>query len=68
MRLIKVLICDDHEIVRTGLRMLLLAEDDIEIIGEAAFGMEAVEKAKALHPDVDPRDMPGVFGSCTHNS
>jgi two-component system response regulator NreC len=44
--------------------MLLLAEDDIEIIGEAAFGMEAVEKAKTLHPDVVIMDLqlPDISG------
>ncbi len=64
MPLIRVLICDDHEIVRTGLRMLLLAEDDIEIIGEAASGMEAVARAVSLQPDVVIMDLqlPDISG------
>lgn len=64
MPLIRVLICDDHEIVRTGLRMLLLAEDDIDIIGEATSGMEAVAKTEALKPDVVIMDLqlPDISG------
>lgn len=54
---IRVLICDDHDIVRSGLRMLLLAEDDIEIIGEASNGLEAVRQAVRLQPDVIVMDL-----------
>jgi len=49
---IRVLVVDDHEIVREGLRTILALEPDIELIGEAKDGVEAVEKALALLPDV----------------
>jgi NarL family two-component system response regulator LiaR len=49
---IRVLVADDHAIVREGLRWLILTEPDMELIGEATDGIEAVEKAQALHPDV----------------
>ena len=61
---IRVLIADDHDIVRSGLRMLLLAEPDIEIVGEASSGREAVEMALDLRPDVVVMDvqMPDMNG------
>ena len=49
---IQVLICDDHTILREGIRLLLNAESDIEVIGEAVDGRDAVEKTRALKPDV----------------
>ena len=49
---IRVLIADDHTIVRTGVRMLLEAETDIEVVGEALNGQEAVTLAEELLPDV----------------
>jgi DNA-binding NarL/FixJ family response regulator len=49
---ITVLIADDHPVVRQGLRVLLSLEDDIEVVGEAGDGTEAVELAAALVPDV----------------
>jgi DNA-binding NarL/FixJ family response regulator len=49
---IRVLIADDQELVRTGLRMILDAEDDIEVIAEAADGREAIALANRLRPDV----------------
>ncbi len=49
---IRVLIADDHHVVRGGLRALLETEDDIEVIGEASDGLEAVAKTRALAPDV----------------
>ena len=49
---IAVLIADDHPVVRQGLRVLLSLEDDIEVVGEAGDGAEAIELAVALVPDV----------------
>jgi two-component system response regulator NreC len=48
----KILIADDHAIVRTGLRTLLQAEPAFELVGEAAGGVEAIEKVKAIAPDI----------------
>lgn len=49
---IKVLIVDDHEVVRLGLSTLLSRQQELEIVGEAGTTREAVEKARALSPDV----------------
>ncbi len=49
---IRVLIADDEELVRTGLRLILEAEPDIEVVGEASNGRLAVEAAAAFRPDV----------------
>jgi len=49
---IRVLLVDDENLVRSGFRLILEAEDDIEVVGEAANGVEAVEAAKKLDPDV----------------
>jgi two-component system response regulator NreC len=61
---IKVLIADDHTIVRSGVRMLLDAEPDIEVVGEALDGVEAVDLVAKLHPAVVLMDitMPGMDG------
>jgi two-component system response regulator NreC len=61
---IRVLIADDQDIVRTGLKMMLMAEDDIVIIGEASNGHEVVELARELAPDVVVMDvaMPDLNG------
>lgn len=50
--LIKVIIADDHEMVRIGVSAYLSAQPDIEVIGEASNGAEAVEKALTLRPDL----------------
>ena len=58
---IKVLIADDHAVLRAGLRMLLEAQHDMEVAGEAGDGSEVSRKARALQPDVVLMDlsMPG---------
>ena len=50
--LIRILIVDDHAVVRSGIRLLLAQEDDLEPVGEAGSGREAVFQARALKPDV----------------
>ena len=50
--MIRVLVADDHPIVRSGIVALLAAADDIEVVGEAFDGQDAVEKALALEPDL----------------
>lgn len=64
MSKIKVLIADDHAIVREGIRMILAAHGDIEVVGEAADGLEAIEQVRKLTPDVVLMDiaMPGLGG------
>ncbi len=64
MSAIKLLLVDDHEIVRAGLRMLFQAEKDIEIIGEASSGEAALEMLESIQPDVVLMDvvMEGVNG------
>jgi DNA-binding NarL/FixJ family response regulator len=61
---IRVLIADDQALVRDGFGMILDAQEDIEVVGSAADGREAVEQARALRPDVILMDirMPGVDG------
>jgi YesN/AraC family two-component response regulator len=48
---IKILITDDHSIVRTGLSALIEVEPDLELVGQASNGKEAVEKFQAVNPD-----------------
>jgi two-component system response regulator NreC len=64
MSIIKVLVVDDHPLIRDGIRALLDIDDKIEIVGEASEGKEAVEKAQKLAPDVIIMDiaMPVVDG------
>jgi DNA-binding NarL/FixJ family response regulator len=61
---IRLLLADDHPIFRAGLRALLELEPDLTVVGEAASGDEAVEKALALRPDLVIMDlsMPGTHG------
>jgi DNA-binding NarL/FixJ family response regulator len=61
---IRILIADDQTLVRDGFRMILDAQEDIEVVGEAADGAEAVAKARDLQPDIVLMDvrMPGRDG------
>lgn len=63
-RAIRILLADDHAIVREGLRAVLGSEPDMEVVGEAATGKEVVERAAELKPDVILMDiqMPGING------
>ncbi len=61
---IKVLLVDDHPFILEGLRSFLRKQENIELVGEAATGQEAIEKAKVLYPSVVIMDisMPGMNG------
>ncbi len=61
---IHVLLADDHQVLRAGLRLLLEGEDDIEVVAEASTGEEAVRLTRELKPDVVVMDlgMPGMSG------
>ncbi|WP_314415640.1 response regulator transcription factor [Streptomyces sp. DSM 40484] len=61
---IKVLLVDDHQVVRRGLRTFLEVQEDIEVVGEASDGAEGVARAEELKPDVVLMDvkMPGMDG------
>jgi DNA-binding NarL/FixJ family response regulator len=63
-KVIRVLLADDHALVREGTRRLLETEKDVEVVAEAANGEEAVEATKRLHPDIAIMDiaMPGMGG------
>ncbi len=60
----RVLIADDQELVRTGFRVVLDAEQDLEVVGEAADGLAAIDAVNSLHPDVVLMDirMPNLDG------
>jgi two-component system response regulator NreC len=64
MKKIRVLIVDDHAVLRAGLRALLNLQPDMEVVGEAAEGLEALEKVERLEPDVVLMDitLPGMEG------
>ena len=65
MKTIRILIADDHAVVRRGLRSILQIEKDFQIVGEASNGAETVEKARQLNPNVIIMDliMPEKSGS-----
>jgi two-component system response regulator NreC len=62
--IIRILLVDDHLVLRAGLKALLDAETDMRVVGEASTGEEALERAKSLKPDVVVMDlsMPGMGG------
>ena len=62
--MLRLLLVDDHQIVRAGLRMLFQAEENMVIVGEASSGAEALEAVRSLKPDVVIMDvaMPGMNG------
>jgi two-component system, NarL family, response regulator NreC len=64
MDTIKLVIADDHALFREGVRALLTAHDNLEVVGEAADGSEAIEQVKKFHPDILLLDiaMPGLGG------
>ena len=62
---IRVMLVDDHAVVRSGLSAFLLAYDDLELVGEASSGERAVQACQELQPDVVLMDlvMPGMDGA-----
>lgn len=63
-RKIRILLADDHSIVRQGFKMILAAQPDMEVVGEAANGRQAIEMAEQLRPDIVVMDvaMPELNG------
>src|SRR4026209_507847 len=61
---IRVLLADDHAILRKGVRMLIDSQPDLEVVGEAKTGREAIEEARKLKPDIVVMDvsMPELNG------
>ena len=64
MKIYRILLADDHALLREGLRGIIASQPDMEVIGEAADGLEAIVKAKELRPDLILMDiqMPGCDG------
>jgi two-component system, NarL family, response regulator NreC len=65
MRKIRILLADDHQLVRSGLRLLIEQQSDLSVVGEASNGREAVALANSLRPDVAVMDisMPSLSGT-----
>src|SRR4051794_28699414 len=63
-RMIRIIVCDDHKVMRRGLRLVLEEQKDFEVIGEAGDGREAVNLAETHNPDVAVLDitMPNLNG------
>ena len=63
--MIKVLVVDDHQLIRSGIKQLLEAAGDIQVVGEADSGEQALARVGELHPDVVLMDihMPGLDGA-----
>ena len=63
-RKIRILLVDDHNLFRSGVKALLTRQPDFDVVGEAADGLEGYKRAKQLHPDVVllDLDMPGIGG------
>jgi two-component system, NarL family, response regulator NreC len=63
-RKIRILLADDHKLVRQGFRLILVSQDDMEVVGETGNGREAVELARTIKPDVVVMDvtMPELNG------
>lgn len=63
-RKIRILLADDHKMVRQGFRLILLSQDDMEVVGETGNGRDTVELAKTLRPNVVVMDitMPELNG------
>lgn len=61
---IRILLIDDHSLFRSGVKLMLQRQPDIEIVAEAADGVEGIKRAQACHPDVILLDlnMPGLSG------
>src|SRR5918998_4979906 len=61
---IRVLVADDQPLMRAGFRMILDAEEDLQVVGEAGDGLQAVAQAQRLKPDIVLMDirMPGIDG------
>src|SRR6476646_815982 len=61
---VRILLADDHTILRAGLKMMLNAQPDMEVVGEAQDGRQALQEAQRLHPDIILMDitMPDMNG------
>ena len=64
MAKIKILVADDHALLREGIKAILSLHDDVDVVGEASDGMEAIQKSQKLKPDIVLMDiaMPGLGG------